>query len=511
MPRALRLHRRARPTAALALAIVTFVTVSAASSDPTGPTSASPASGSSAPSLAWSDCGDGFECAVLNVPVDHSAADGELVGISVIRARATDPDGRIGSLVINFGGPGDPGTQTLRRALQTIPAAVRARFDIVSFDPRGTGASRPIDCVDDATFDALWSEDATPDSEADLVSFYEGTASAVDFTAACIQSQGTWLAQVGTRNVARDVERLRRALGDRRLTFLGYSYGTVIGAVYAELYPRKVRALVLDGAVDLSNDAAAEQEGNVTGFETALEEFLADCAANTDCDFRSGGDPRAALLELRDRFEQGLTLPADDGRRVGISELYTALLAALYSRDDWPVLAYTLATAEQGDGTYLRIITDLYTGRQDDGTYNNYHEALGVISCDDRRDAKPSFEEYKATYERLSAAYPFFGRVLAGQPTGCDPRLPAPAPGEELGDVRTTEMTPALIVGTTRDPATPYVGARELKRRLRGSRLLTFDSTEHGSYGRGIACIDDAVNAYLLELTFPARGARCEG
>jgi pimeloyl-ACP methyl ester carboxylesterase len=510
MPRAHLRPPRVRRATTLALAIVTSVTVATAAIPAGAAPAAQPRAHTGTGSLAWDDCGDGFECAVLDVPVDHSTADGEHVGIAVIRAPASDPGQRIGSLVVNFGGPGDPGTETLRRALDIVPAAVRARFDVVSFDPRGTGASRPIDCVDDATFDRLWSEDATPDSDADLPAFYDGTTSSVDFTAACIQAQGQWLAQVGTRNVARDVELLRRALGDAKLTFLGYSYGTVIGAVYAQLSPRKVRALVLDGAVNLSIDAHTEQEGHAAGFEGALDEFLADCATRTECEFHSGGDPRGALTALRDRFELGLTLPTDDGRTAGVSELYTTLLAALYAQDDWQTLAQTLAAADDGDGTYLRLITDLYTGRQDDGSYNNYHEALGIISCDDRRDAKPSFEDYTATYERLRAAYPFFGPVLAGQPTGCDPRLPAPPPGEDLGDVRSTKAPPALIIGTTRDPATPYAGARDLKRRLRGSRLLTYDGTEHGGYGRGHACVDDAVDAYLIDLALPARGTRCE-
>lgn len=497
--------RRARRATVLALAIVTLVTTVSIASSAGETIRRRPAPRS----LSWHECGGGFECAVLDVPVDHAAPDGEVVGISVIRAPATEPTHRIGSLVVNFGGPGDPGAETLRGALEIIPEAVRARFDVVSFDPRGTGASRPIDCVDDATFDRLWSEDPTPDSDADLPSYYDGTASSVDFTAACLAAQGPWLSQVGTRNVARDVELLRRALGDAKLTYLGYSYGTVLGAVYAQLYPRKVRALALDGAVNLSVDAATEREGNVAGFERALDDFLAECGSDPACEFHSRGDPRGALVALRDRFEQGLTLPTDDGRRAGVAEFYTTLLAALYARDDWPVLAQTLAAAADGDGTYLRLVTDAYTGRNEDGSYNNYHEAIGIISCDDRRDPMPSFDDFRATYERLRALYPFFGRLLAGSPTGCDPRLPAPVVGDDVGDVRVSTAPPALIVGTTRDPATPYAGARDLQRRLRGSRVLTYEGTEHGGYGRGHACVDDAVDAYLIDLTLPARGTRC--
>lgn len=463
----------------------------------------------------WSACGGVLECAVLDVPVDYAVErqDATFVGIRVVRAPATDPDRRIGSLIVNFGGPGDPGTETLPFALDAIPAEIRERFDIVSFDPRGTGDSRPIDCVDDETFEQAWSEDPTPDSPDELPGFYDGTASSVDIAAACISAQGEWLAQVGTRNVARDLESLRRALDERRLNFLGYSYGTVLGAVYAQLYPQRIRTMVLDSAVDLSVDAPTEQRANVEGFERALDAFLADCADRPDCAFHSGGNPRAALTRLRDRFEAGETADVElnIGRDAGVAEFYTALLASLYSRDSWSLLATALDDARDGDGTYLRLITDSYTGKRDDGTYNNFQEAIGIISCDDRPDVQPSFEDYQATHEQLSAAFPFFGPLLTASPTGCDPRLPRPRPGEELGDVRVADAPPILIIGTTNDPATPYAGALDLRSRIAGSRLLTFDSTEHGSYAKGIACIDDAVDAYLLRRTLPARGLRCDG
>jgi pimeloyl-ACP methyl ester carboxylesterase len=460
--------------------------------------------------LAWKTCHQRFECATLTVPVDYTAPEGEQVDMAVLRAPAGDPARRIGSLVVNFGGPGDPGTKTLRRAVGSFPKEIRDRFDLVSFDPRGTGASRPVDCVDDATFDRLWSEDPTPGSAADLPRYYDGSYSSVDFAQACLDTQGPWLAQVGTRNVARDLDRLRAALDERKLTFLGYSYGTVIGAVYAQEFPTHVRAMVLDSAVDLSIDAPTEQRGNVLGFERALSAFLDDCAADTSCAFHSKGNPRLALEQLRDRFELGAVMPTDDGRRAGVSELYTTLLTALYTEDSWPVLAQALHdAAANGDGTLLRAVTDAYTGRDEDGTYDNFQEAIGIISCDDRRDARPSFDDFRATYEELSREAPFFGPVLAGQPVGCDPRLPSPRAGEELGDVRATQAPPVLVIGTTNDPATPYAGAQDLQRRLRGARLLTFDSTEHGSYGKGISCIDDAVDEYLATRRLPPRGARC--
>jgi pimeloyl-ACP methyl ester carboxylesterase len=465
-----------------------------------------------ASTLAWKKCGGDIQCAALRVPVDYRTPSGQTVDIAVARLPATDPSRRIGSLVVNYGGPGDPGTQTLRAAAKTVPAPVRARFDIVSFDPRGTGASKPIDCIDDATADRLYAEDPTPDTPDDLARFYAGTNSSIDLVKACIDKYGTWLAEVGTRNVARDLERLRIALGDQRLTYLGYSYGTVIGAVYAQMYPRRVRAMVLDSAVDLSDTPQQEELGNAQGFEQALDAFLADCAARTSCRFQSDGDPKAALTHLRDRFENGLRLPTGDGRRAGESTFYLALITALYDKKEgWPALAAGLAAAEQNDGTILQLIADTYTGRDAKGHYDNIQEAIGPIRCADRDDVKESFDSYRTTFEQYAAEFPFLGRLVAGSPIGCDPRLPAVAPGEQVGDVRVTDAPPILIVGTTNDPATPYAGAVDLQQRISRSRLLTFDSTEHGSYAKGIPCIDRNVDRYLLTLKLPPTGTRCKG
>src|SRR5581483_1150954 len=233
----------------------------------TGAAAAAPAAPGG--TLHWKSCGGGYQCSKLAVPVDYRSPSGATVDIAVARRPARDPEHRTGSLVINYGGPGDPGTQSLELAGTAIPAAVRDRFDLVSFDPRGTGRSKPIDCIDDATADRLFAEDPTPDTPADLARFYAGTNSSVDLVKACVDRFGTWLAEVGTRNVARDMERLRIALGDDELTYLGYSYGTVLGAVYAQIYPHRVRAMVLDSAVDLSSTPEQEELGNAAGFEHA--------------------------------------------------------------------------------------------------------------------------------------------------------------------------------------------------------------------------------------------------
>jgi pimeloyl-ACP methyl ester carboxylesterase len=462
-------------------------------------------------SLDWKRCGGGYQCAALPVPVDYSAPDGATLDLALTRRRADDQAHKLGTLVVNYGGPGDPGTETLRFSADFMPAAVRRSFDILSFDPRGVGASNPVTCVDDATFEQAWSEDPTPNGPGDLPGFYDGTSSSVDLVAECVGRNGDYLARLGTRNGARDLDRIREAVGDDELTYVGYSYGTLLGALYAQEFPHNIRAMVLDSAVDISSTMTEEQRDNTAGFEGALDEFLADCADDDTCAFRSGGDPRAALERLRARFEQGVRIDGGDGERtVGASEFYVALVAALYSREDWPFLADALqAAAKDDDGSTLLLFSDLYAGRRDDGTYSNFKQVLGLIVCADDDEPLVSFDEFRATYDALSAQYPFFGPLFGSGPAGCDARLPQPHDDELVGDVRVTDSPPVLVVGTTRDPATPYAGAQDLQERLEGSRLLTVDNTGHGSYATGNRCVDRIVDRYLVSGDPPKHDRRC--
>ncbi len=495
---------------ALACVVATWATVAPAGAA----AAAGPSSGNGL--SAWRACGKRLQCATLTVPVDYTNPGGEQVDLAVSRLRATDPARRRGSLMLNFGGPGDAGSETLPSFAAAIPTAVRARYDLVSFDPRGTGKSRPVECVDDAQADRLNAVDPTPNSDADLPSFYDGTHEPVDLIAQCVARNGAWLAQVGSRNVARDLDRLRTALGDDTLSFVGFSYGTVIGAVYAQMFPDRVGRMVLDSPVDLSASALQELRGNSEGFEQALDDFLQDCASRDSCEFHEKGDPADALTKLEARFERGLQLPTanlDTGKRTsrkaGVAAFYTALISALYDKQyGWPALARALHDAERGNGSWLLYLADSYNGRRADGSYDNINEVIGVILCDDREDALPSFADYAAEYHRDVAKYPFLGGYVGSTVLGCDPRLPRPPAGEAVGDVRVTGAAPILVVGTTRDPATPYAGAEDLTTRLAGSRLLTFDSTEHTAYTKN-KCIDTAVDDYLLRGTLPPEGTHC--
>jgi pimeloyl-ACP methyl ester carboxylesterase len=488
--------------------IVVLVTVAAVALTVVGDVGVSEAAAAS-DSLHWTPCRGGFECARLVVPVDYSTPNGATVGIAVTRRPAGDSSRRIGALFVNFGGPGVPSGDTLRQAAPGLPKFLRDRFDLVSFDPRGTGDSRVIDCVSDSTFRRYLADDPTPSGVADLPPFYDGSASSVDLVGGCIQRQGSWLAHVGTRDVARDVDRFRAALGERTIGYLGFSYGTVLGAVYAQEFPHHIRTMVLDSAVNLSDNPVSELEQNTEGFEHALDSFLDDCTINPDCALTAGANPRSELLHLRDEFERGETVATTDGRSIGVSEFYVSLIAAMYTPQLWPVLARALQGAAQGNGTRLEQLTDSYVGIRPDGKYNNQLEAIGIILCDDRPDSKVSFAEFRSTFEALRLNYPFFGPLFAGAPLGCDPRLPAPSPSEILGDVRAEDAPPILVVGVTNDPATPYTGAEDLVTRLRGSRLLSLEGTRHGGFAQGSACVDAAVERYLVTKKLPTPDTLC--
>jgi pimeloyl-ACP methyl ester carboxylesterase len=471
------------------------------------------AAGSDGARVRWHACGDGLECGRVTVPVDYAAPDGEQVRIAVARVPALNRRERLGSLVVNFGGPGDPGTAALRDFALTLPRKLRARYDLVSFDPRGTGRSRPIDCLSDAEADRVLAADPTPDTDATLRARYWGRYGSIDYVQACVDRHGPWLARVGSRNVARDLDRLRAALGDDRLNYLGFSYGTVIGSVYAQQFPDRVGRIVLDAPVSLADQPEQAFDESTVAFEDALDAFLAECQRDDGCAFHSGGRPRAALRALQRRFERGLELPvAGEGRRgrgAGVAAFYTALLWGLYDREyGWPELARALADAGDGDGTPLLALADAYNGRRRDGSYDNIAESSPVITCADWPDPLESYDEFVDEYRRARAEYPFLGGFTNDVPAGCDPRFPAPAPSEVVGDVRARGIRPVLVVGTTGDPATPYAGAVDVSSRLDGSSLLTFEGTEHTAYTKD-RCVDFYVDRYLLTGKVPPPAKRC--
>jgi pimeloyl-ACP methyl ester carboxylesterase len=449
----------------------------------------------------WTDCGQGFQCARIAVPLDYDDPDGEQIEISVVRLPATGD--RIGSLLVNPGGPGGSGIEYARQAEYIVSKEVRARFDIVGFDPRGVGESSPVRCLSGPELDRHVGLDATPDEEAEI---RELERSARAFAEGCQAKSGKLLPHVGTADAARDMDVLRAVLGDEGLTYLGKSYGTFLGAMYAHLFPDKVRALVLDGAVNPALDPLESNEAQAQGFEVALEAFLKDCLADASCPFRSR-DLDGALQEFTELMRRidARPLPNRTDRRP-VTEAWAMLGVAtpLYDRGSWPVLRQAIAQALEGDGTTLITTADILIGRRPDGTYTNQTEANTAINCVDR-----VYPRDLAAYRRAAEATksPRFGAYIAW---GSLPCAYWPVKGDDTGRRITADGAPPIVViGTTRDPATPYEWSQALSTQLKSGRLITYEGDGHTAYKTGSQCVDRLVDRYLISGTPPDDGARC--
>jgi pimeloyl-ACP methyl ester carboxylesterase len=455
-------------------------------------------------SIDWRACEGGFNCGTLEVPLDHADPDGEQIKLAVIRKQATGPN-RIGSLVINPGGPGGSGLEMAQYAAVAYPREVRERYDIVGFDPRGVGRSTPVTCLDGPATDEWTQVDQTPDDPAEEAA---AERTARTYGQACQARSGRLLGHVSTADAARDMDILRAALGDRKLHYVGYSYGTFLGATYAELYPARVGRLVLDGATDPSQPAVVANRVQAGGFETALAAFADDCVAAGACFL---GDTREAVVARVQAFLRGLDtepLPGDATRRVTESIATMGVIQALYAKEMWPDLRLALRAGLRGDGSRLLELSDDYYRRAPDGSYSNLMAANAAVNCLDGPPAATTTDQVKALVPEYERASPTFGRALAWAGLGCG-EWPVPPTGTPH-EIRARGADPILVVGTTRDPATPYSWARALAGQLDSGRLLTYDGDGHTAYLRGSSCVDAAVGDYLLKGTLPAEGKSCD-
>ncbi len=471
---------------------------------------------------AWKPCPGDLECASLAVPLDWRQPKGATIDLAVARRKATGPGGRIGSLLFNPGGPAESGVKYLRDIGQNpdrFPRGLGQRFDIVSWDTRGSGASAPIRCTTPKEFEQA-EPDPTPDTPAEVATL---DAKAHRDMRQCVAKAGKLFAHVGTASTARDLEALRQALGDTKLSYVGYSYGTVIGTLYAERYPTHIRAMVLDGVALPGEDPIDETHLQIRSFERNLDDFLADCARRSDCRF-GAGDPKAALAALLADLEAGKRLPASytapgpagssQTRQgtLGIGEIYSGLILPLYSRSTWPALEQALADAtdpSHPEGFRLLSFRDQLLGRQLDGTWDSSSDGRTVIRCEDSAARARSVVGDRARVKAWARELPFFGAVGAVGLPGC---YLFPRAAEALRpppDGSITKAPPIVIVSSTRDPATPYLRGKELQRKIRGSVVVTWDSADHTAYGRQSPCLDGPITRYLIELTVPRDGLRC--
>lgn len=453
--------------------------------------------------LRWTGCGDGFDCAKLTVPLDYAAPDGDTIQLAMIRLPARDRSRRIGSVVLNPGGPGASGIQFARGARGLLPGAILDRFDTVSFDPRGVAASAPVDCYDDAQLDRILGADPTPDTPAEHAAIFDLSR---DMAQQCEKRSARLLPHLATVDVAKDLDVIRAALRDEKLTYVGFSYGTLIGARYAEQFPTHIRALVLDGALDPTLSARAQTLAQAVGFDRALDAFLADCAAQ-HCAFASHGDPHRTYDALM-RSVEAHPLRSSSGRAVGPAEALFGVAAGLYSREFyWSLLRRGLEDAyTRHDGSQLLALFDNLVDRDDRGHYTNSVEAQSAVNCLDAPYPKDQ-ASYDADAKAFARTAPRFGPALAYGPVICA-YWPVPAVSRP-GPVHAPGAPPIVVVGTTRDPATPYAWAQALARQLPGV-LLTHVGDGHTAYGyHRSTCVEDVVDAYLLDLTVPKAGTRC--
>jgi len=453
--------------------------------------------------LQWTACHRGFRCARLEVPLDYGNPTGRTIELAVVRLPRSG-DGPRRSLVLNPGGPGASGVDYALDADSVVSRDVRRRYDVVGFDPRGVQRSAPLRCLSDAQLDVFVSIDGSPDSPAEEQALQEEWSG---LGAGCLDRRPSVTAHVSTPEAVHDLDVLRAALGDRRLTFLGKSYGTYLGTTYAERFPKRVGRLVLDGQVDPQASAADIADGQVTGFQRALDAFLRDCVQRSGCPL--DGDAAAAGAQLGSLVDRTDAQPlrGEDRREVTQALVIYGMAVALYSKGSWPLLRQAIAEMRRGRGATLLSLADFYADRGPDGHYTtNGLEAFYAISCLDRAETR-SLEEQRAQAQELDARSPVFGAFIAW---GNLPCLGWPVPATtEPGPATAEGSRPILVVGTTRDPATPYEWSRTVAGTLDSGRLLTYVGDGHTAYRRGNGCIDRAVDAYLLRGELPAEGTRC--
>ena len=510
--------------AVFALALTAFVAVGLAiqggTSDPPrarptpSPTTPPPASVTAAPEDAltdlyaqridWKPCQTNADndCGTLTVPVDYTEPAGATIDLALLRVPASGA--RVGSMVVNPGGPGAPGTSYAAAAGRVFRQPLLDGFDVVGFDPRGVGRSAPVDCLSDAELDAYLAGDPTPDTAEERASYKAGVLS---YGEKCVAGSGPVLGHVTTIEAARDMDVLRSALGEAKLTYLGASYGTKLGATYAELFPDKVGRLVLDGAVDVSLDARSTSLEQAAGFETALRAYVQNCLDSTDNCFLGDtvDEGLATITGLLDSIEDE-PLPAGD-RELEVGNAFYGIITPLYNRDYWFLLSTALASALEGKGSALMQLADAYASRGTDGSYtDNSVEANYAINCLDDPTSVP-FRKVPSLFPAFDEASPTFGRIFAWGTTGC--RGIEVTSSEKPLDIRGTGAAPILVLGTSRDPATPMKWAEALAAQLDSGVLVERDGDGHTAYNSGNGCIDSIVEDYLLDGTVPDDGTTC--
>jgi len=499
--------------------------------------------------LAWKTCNDNFQCSTLRVPIDYSNLKTGSFNIGVLRYKAANQKSRIGSLVINPGGPGASGVDYALAAEYIFSPDILDKYDVVGFDPRGVGKSAPIHCLSDKETDASYSADSKPDNPAELKAYL---ANAKSYVASC-QAHTPNMMHYSTMDAARDMDVLRAALGDSKLNYVGKSYGTYLGTLYAKLFPGSVGRVVLDGAINPNASSRDQNLVQAVGFDHALNAFIADCLARRDCPLSStsgiqtlstsyNNQSKPAVIQSVVALHSAVTpaqitagaaqfialfkstslrpLTSRSRRAVTESLVVLGTASALYDNTSgWPQLRTALREAKSGNGTTFLALADQYSQRNPNGTYaNNEADAALVIDCLDWHDTR-TLVQVQSDAKMFATQAPVFGPYLAynalscqyfpsagSTPSGSFTAPKAPTPSTNIATINTT---PIIIVGTTRDPATPYQWAVALHKIIQNSRLISLSADGHTGQGRGSDCVDSAVDKYLLTGVIPAKDLAC--
>ena len=453
--------------------------------------------------IEWKPC-DGststeVECGNIEVPFDYADPEQGSFVLFVKRHNAASPADRIGSMMVNPGGPGFGGSSLADDAQYYFSQDLIDRFDIIAWDPRGTGESTPaVDCVD--TFDEYFGLDSPPETPEEKQALIDASQA---FNDKCAENSGTILPYISTMASAQDINSLRLALGEEKVSFFGFSYGSELGTTWATMFPETVRAIVVDGAVDPNASSVQEGMNQAKGFEGQLATFLKQCSEKTTCAFHNGGKAEAAFDQLVLDIDVTPLEVSKDRTPVTQGVLFTAVAQAMYSDYYWPQLSEALSEAQSGDGKGILQLYDDYYQRKDDGTYGNELEAFLAISCLDDPGAT-STEEVELHIEDFIAAAPRLGGNFA-YGYSC-----ALWPVEQAAKVSITgkDAGPIVVVGTTGDAATPLESTRKMAQGLEQGILIVVDANQHTGYGAN-SCVIKAVDDYLIKLKVPANETTC--
>ena len=454
--------------------------------------------------VTWEACEGDFRCATITVPMDYADPDAGTVELSTIMAEA-DGDAQ-GTILLNPGGPGGSGYDFVRRSLDQVASdRLRENFNMLGFDPRGVGRSTPVACLSDKEMDATRAEYIDPSTPEGLEA---ARLSAKSFADACAAETGEVLGFVDTASAARDMDVLRAVVGDKKLNYLGFSYGTYLGATYAELFPENVGRLVLDGALDPSSTNEEVTLGQAAAFEKAIRAYVEDCLTDRDCPLEGSPDEAVATIQALLASVEASPMTAADGRVVTVSTFVSGFILPLYDDINWPVLSQALEGAlRDNDPTMMLRLADISADRDVDGHYkSNSTVAFNAINCLDYPMVSDD-AQMAADARDLEEASPTIGKYLAYGGVTCE--VWPYGPVNEPHAIKASGAADVLVIGTTGDPATPYEWAQSLAAQMDSAVLVTWEGEGHTAYGRGSQCVEDLVDDYFVDGTVPEEDQVC--